>query len=229
MRALVNNVKPTNFKNFKEMHQGIELLKKNTPKTVCIQILWDIISDLNFYDFTNLLEIASKIVKDEPVLSLLNLMTCSGYSEYIKNPIQLPSSKSNEIIQKLLILDLIEIANGKSILDFKTLKSITHCKSEQDLVEFLILVLTSKGIHGKINIQDKVLTINSVISRNSGNLQDLILDLSNYSVKISNTISILENQQDKMSLYMENWKKEEEDYQDSLKNVSDKVKRQFKS
>ena len=122
---------------------------------------------------------------------------------------------------------MIEIANGKSILDFKTLKSITHCKSEQDLVEFLIIVLTSKGIQGKINIQDtsKFLTINSVISRNSGNLQDLILDLSNYSVKISNTISILENQQDKMSLYMENWKKEDQDYQDSLKNVSDKVKR----
>lgn len=197
-----------------------------------IQKVWDVLCDCKFYNFSLLLSlIESNAVKvEQDQIKLIHLMSKSGYKEFLKSDIKLPSMQEQDLIQKLLILDFIDLAescNGQ--IDFNTLKDITHSKSIESLIEFLILVLTMGLVKGTIDIQKKILVVSDVIPRNYWDLKHLIDKIEGYSCKIQESIQLLSSQIDVIDSRQEKWKKEEEEYQAQLKKVSDKVKLQSRS
>jgi hypothetical protein len=205
-----------------------EILKgKNT-----IQALWDILSDFKFLNFPLLLSFveteAVQVESDQ--IKLMQLMAKSGYQEFLKSNIKLPQSHQQNIIQKLMMLDLLDVAGtcqGK--IDFATIGEIIGSQSLEILIEFLILVLTSGILKGKINTQKKILLVSDTMPRNYGNIQDLAVKIESFSEKVNDSIQMLSSQIEIIDAKQKEWKKEEEEYQAQVKKISDKVKRSHRS
>jgi hypothetical protein len=206
----------------------MELLKAENT----IQALWDILSDFKFFNFPLLLSfVETEAMQVEPdQIKLINLMAKSGYKDFLKSNIKLPQSHQQNIIQKLIMLDLLDVAGScQGQIDFATIGEIIGSKSIETLIEFLILVLTSGILKGKINTQKKILLVSDTTPRNYGNIQDLVLKIESYSKKVNDSIQMLSSQIEIIDTKQKEWKKEEEEYQTQVKKVSDKVKRSHRS
>ena len=202
----------------------------NTPnKAIASSVLIDILCDLEFYNFKILYStLGVQSLKDDPAFSLLEIFNKGGYSNFLEidwSLLNLSPCKLESITTKLKILDLIDASTDKSWLDFPSCMKITHTKSTEELIDFLILALSTKVLNGKINIQKNCLLISSLSPRDSYDLEEIELNVNHYTLRIMNSIRVLEKQEKMILEKTKSWKEQDKEYQESLKRVSDLAKK----
>jgi len=208
----------------------MDILEKQMSGDIKEDALWDIVSDFKFFNFPLLLLLLEKSdVKDENLIQLIKLMASSGYNEFLKTNIKLPLVKQADIIQKLIILDLLDLTEScQGQVSFATLKEITRSNSTESLMEFLIFVLTIGVLKGKINTRECILLVSDVIPRNYSNVKDLGDKINEISTKVNDSIQMLSMQIDVIDSKQKEWEKEEKQVQAQMKKISDKVRRSHK-